>query len=246
MLTGTVEVVGNGFLQIIGDNAANSIIIHQVGKAINPGQITIQIQGIGTKLLVAIPQNVTGPPTEFFPPANSVIITGVNSISVRLAGGNDSLSFYNIIVPGTFDIDMGNGNDTLTMSNVHDLFPGINGGPPGSGVPVIPSTTRIELGLGNDVAILNSVSAAVDFSIDGASGRDAISLYHVTAGTVDTIFPISHLSVDMGLGDFETLTAIGCSAVEGFFGDTGGHNGLLVRSGNHFTSETDTGFSLIV
>jgi hypothetical protein len=70
MLAGTVKVIGG---TIVGDGANNALVIHQVASPPNSGaMISLQIEGIGTELLLAKPQNVTGPPTDFFPPTKSL------------------------------------------------------------------------------------------------------------------------------------------------------------------------------
>jgi hypothetical protein len=240
VLNGSVEIINHGAF-IVGDGAANNIVIHQIGKATN-NAVTVQIQGIGTKLLVAKPSNTTGSPTEFFPPTNIVTITGVYTMDISLGGGNDSLYFYNTTVPGTFSIDMGTGNDTLVMNNVHDLFPGFNP-PPGILVATEPSFTPIQLGSGNDVAILTNVSASGDLSISAGDGRDTVALSHVAAGKVKTQFAHSNFGVDMGPGNSDLLTIVNCTGDAAFFGDNGGTNGTLLKSGNQFTSETESGFA---
>ena len=260
MLTGTVKVIGGAFLQLLGDDAGNNIVVHQVGK-FSQGGVSIEIDGIGTKLLVAKPSMTTGnpgtgetgsgspgstgSPTEFFPPTNSVVISSVGSIWIKLAGGNDSLVFSNTTLSGTFAIDMGSGNDSLTMMNVHALFPGFVP-PPGILLPTIGSTMTIDLGSGNDVANLSNVSAAVDLRITGGDGHDMVNLNHVVAGTNSSQFLTSHFDVDMGLGNMDALTVIACSGDQASFVDTGGSGGLLLRSRNHFNNEVDTGFALVV
>jgi tetratricopeptide (TPR) repeat protein len=85
MLAGTVKVIGG---TLVGDGANNAVVIHQVASPPNSGaSISLQIEGIGTNLLLAKPQNVTGPPTDFFPPSKSLVISGVFELNVSLGEG---------------------------------------------------------------------------------------------------------------------------------------------------------------
>lgn len=246
MLAGFVEVSG-GF--ITGDGAANNIVIHQVGKPDANGFISYRIQGINTKILVAIPSTTTGPPTQFQPPVNSSLITRVNSFEISMSGGNDSLTFYNTTVPGAFSIDMGDGNDTLVMKNVRDLFPGSN---PPFFSPVhpddatIPSDSTITLGAGNDVALLTNVSASGNLFLAAGDGRDTVLLTRVTAGAIKTVFPNSIFGVNMGPGNGDFLSVTHCTGDQTTLQDTGGANGLLIKSGDNFVSEIDAGFPMII
>jgi hypothetical protein len=67
------------------------------------------------------------------------------------------------------------------------------------------------------------------------------------ATSVDhSVIPIGQLGVEMGPGNRDSLTVLSCTGDQAFFQDTGGTNALLIKSGNHFTTEFDTGFSSII
>ncbi len=158
-----------------------------------------------------------------------------------MSGGNDSLTFYRATAPGTISIDMGDGNDTLIMTNVHDLFPGIQ--PPPGGLDFTnPGLTSIKLGSGNDIAIMRNVSAATNLEIEAGDGHDMLTLEHVTAGAIKTVFPNSVFTVDVGPGNGDLLSVTHCTGDQTTLQDTGGTNGLLIKSGNNFATEIDTGF----
>jgi hypothetical protein len=85
----------------------------------------------------------------------------------------------------------------------------------------------------------------VDLNITAAGGHDTVILNHVAGGTDKSAFPTSQFTVQMGPGHFDSLTVLSCSGDQAVFRDTAG-DGALVRSNNHFISETDSGFSLII
>jgi hypothetical protein len=240
MLAGTVKVIGG---TLVGDGANNAVVIHQVASPPNSGaSISLQIEGIGTNLLLAKPQNVTGPPTDFFPPTKSLVISGIFDLNVSLGGGNDLLTIYNTSIYGTYKIDMGSGNDKLSMTNVQNTFAGFIP-PPGALTITVPSEDVFQLGSGDDTAVFNNVRAAVDFQVFAGDDRDAVFLNRVTAGIVDSVFPTGRIIMEMGPGNSDVLTAISCTADVALFRDSGGVNGLLLRFQNQFGSQTDSGFS---
>src|SRR5262249_40079831 len=154
---------------------------------------------------------------------------------VDMNGGNDSVTISNITLPGTFDVNMGDGNDTLVMNNVRDLFSGVNLPGP-TQVPIIPSVSTIQLGSGNDTLLITSSSIAGNLFISAGDGRDAIVLNHVATGVIKTAFTDSQFIVDMGPGDSDVLSVSACTGDQTEFRDTGGTGGMLLRFGNHFNS----------
>lgn len=236
MLAGTVKVFGD---VIEGDGGANNIIIHQVGKVRSDGSVTIRVEGIGTKLLLPNDGLLAG-----FYTAHSALVTAYG-LELTLGGGNDSLTIYNTAFMYNVTIDMGSGNDIVVMNNVRELFPGYKPGP-GMQVATDPGHFSIDMGTGNDTVLLNNVSTATNFAIYAGDGHDSVILDRVAAGLNKSVFPASQFYVDLGPGSSDALTAVACTGDQTTFADTGGSNGSLVRFGNHFSSEVDTGFSLVI
>jgi hypothetical protein len=243
MLTGTVTATAEGgFLTITGDNAANSITVRQTT---NPGDgtITIQIQGLGTKI-----NNLDTGGTS-----NSATFTGVTDISVAMNGGNDLLAMNNMTVPNTLSVDMGDGNDILTMSNVHEQLSGgvTEGVVHATAVKAaakahVDGDASITLGTGNDIAVLTNVTSAGDFMFDAGDGRDVVVLNKITAGTPGSA---NTLSVDMGTGGLDILTVSNSSADVATFSSEGSNSFLILKHlRNKFPAggETDTGFRFVV
>jgi hypothetical protein len=160
-----------------------------------------------------------------------------------MRAGNDSLVIYNTTIPGTLTINMGAGNDTLRMRNVHY----------GVSDPLIHNLEgdsrplSITLGTGHDLAVLNNVSSSGDLEIHAGAGQDTVRLNSVAAGTVGSG---NTLSVDMGPGNFDRLRVTYSTADHAVFNDAGGTKGSLVLGGydmgpNQFTDETDKGFQTV-
>ena len=245
MLAGTVTIHVGGppapifNLSITGDDAANTIIIHQVPTSgLGP---VVQIQGINTKLVAVISVEDTS-----FTETGTSFTFSANNVVIALGGGNDSLTIYNTKFVGTLTVDMGAGNDVLNMSNVQFQgvsFTGINSPAANIAKPQeLLLTGSISPGTGNDVAILTNVSSNGNVIINAGDGRDSVVLSHVTAGALGSG---NVLSVEMGPGNPDILSVVSCTADQGLFSDIGGANGLLMKSSNHFGSETDTGFSVV-
>jgi hypothetical protein len=195
-------VVG-GALSLTGDSNANYLVIHQTGTN------RFQVQGIATNI------NFGGQSSR------SISFSNVSDIGVDLRGGSDSLTVYNSTLSGSMGIEMGTGNDVLSITNARaDNF-------------------GIVLNDGNDVAALVKVSTPSDGAVGlvAGSGRDAVALNRVTTGG---------LGVEMGSGNFDSLAVVFCNAEIASFADTGGTNGILTRVGNNFDTETNSGFRWVV
>jgi hypothetical protein len=240
MLAGNVQVFGG---LIDGDGAANHIVIQQVGKAHSDGSITIRVTGIGTKLQVAKYAPNDGPLIGFNT-TYSALVTAFG-LQLTLGGGNDSLTISNTSFGYNVSIDMGSGNDTVVMNNVRELFPGFMAAP-GMGVADDGGHFAIDMGSGNDTVLLNNVRVATNFFLSAGDGRDSVTLNRVASGLNKTVYPTSQFNVDMGPGNLDALTEISCTGDQAIIYDTGGSNGSLIRFGNHFSSESDYGFSSMI
>src|SRR5438094_489284 len=116
MLTGTVYAAQVGqFLNIVGDAARNRIVVHQIG-ANSDQTINVQIQGISTRIVESIGSPIGEIAAKIFLSKNSVIIHGIDSIGFSMGDGNDLLTFYNTTL-FAYSIDMGAGNDYLSVTN---------------------------------------------------------------------------------------------------------------------------------
>jgi len=95
-----------------------------------------------------------------------------------------------------------------------------------------------QTGDGKDAVALTDVTVEGDLSVKTNGGTDAVSLNTVNVGSDDD------LSVDVGPGNYDTLSVVNCTAGSEVFSDTGGTNGTIVGALNHFaTSPVVSGFS---
>lgn len=233
LLSGTVTAIQEGppsivpYLVISGDNGNNTLVIHETRRFSN-GLVEVQVQGINTKIIGGF--NIES--ARFTSKGYSFKFTAA-VIFIDLGGGNDSLTIYNTTIPGGLEIHMAGGNDTLVMSNVHEAAPGSTLYLPGR------FPWKIDLGTGNDFALLNNVSSTGNLSLLSDEGKTSILLQHVVA-TADAL--PGKLTVQLGAGNPDKLSVVQCSAVQCVFEDAG-DNGLLHESGNQFGTESVAGFS---
>jgi hypothetical protein len=153
-----------------------------------------------------------------------------NLTALTTDGGNDQLTLINTNIAGQGDIAIGfgGGNDVLAMANVKA------------------ENVAVSLGGGNDVAsFVNITAAAGGFALDAGSGRDVVVLNRVRSGASGSG---GGIAVEMGPGSHDVLTVVVCSADMAAFADTSGTGGVLVwkHTGNHFGSEVDAGFQIVV
>lgn len=200
MMAGNVTAaVVDGALVLTGDNSANYLVVHQTGSH------QFQVQGLATTIRSGSRSG------------NSFTFKNVDELSVDLRGGADSLNLYNSTVAGPVGINMGSGNDVLSVSNV------------------VASVFGVNLGDGTDVASIYKVSTTT-FGMAAGHGRDTVAINTVTAGD---------LGVDMGDGNFDALTVVLSSATNAGFLDQG-TNGSLVRASNRFAHQEVAGFRWVV
>ena len=231
VLNGTVMATGaGGALVLTGDAKANAIVVHQVGTNSDGSGAIIQVLGAGTKIQ-NLDTGTTGTSFKFGTGAGN----GIVSIDIEMGGGSDVVSFLNTTVAGPITVNMddpssggtGDGNDVLAMANVHATSDVIS----------------ISLGNGRNVATVVRVSSGSDFTLTGGDGTDVVALNTVksnTSGATNDTF-----TVDMGGGNFNTLAVVNCSDAngdgDGEFSDEG-TNGIISGVGNHFATQTITGF----
>ena len=200
MMAGNVAAaVVDGALVLTGDNNANYVVVHQTGSH------QFQVQGLATTIKSGSHSG------------SSFTFKNVDELAVDLRGGADSLNLYNSTLSGTVGINMGSGNDVVTVTNVSSSVFGAN------------------LGDGNDVASIYKVSTTA-FAVDAGDGRDAVVINTVSA---------NNLGVDMGNGNYDVLTVVLSKATNAGFVDQG-TNGTLSRAGNKFTHQGAEGFRWVV
>ncbi|QDU25196.1 hypothetical protein ETAA8_02590 [Anatilimnocola aggregata] len=160
LMAGNVTaVVTNGVLVVTGDTADNGITIDY-------NQTTDAYSVIGTTPTGSTATTINGLDTSV--PANAQIFNNVTKgIRVIANNGNDLLVFgaatsTSFVVDGFVDIQMGNGNDTVTI--------GRNGNAAGGAAPIanefeVGTTMAIKLGSGNDTLDITNASIARDLTI---------------------------------------------------------------------------------
>jgi hypothetical protein len=208
-----------GMLTITGDARSNSILIEQVGTT--QGVAIIRVTGFGTNVISGTGRSGT-----------SLKFANVSSIDIdESAGGNNHVTLMNtdlVLVDGIITARFGPGNDVFSMVNVKaDVIGTILGG-------------------GNDIASFSRVRTTNDdFLLDAGAGRDVVTLDNVQCRGSSRFLEIS---VQMGPGSHDILSVVACVAANGTFMDRGSTDGMLVwkHGGNHFGTETDAGFQIVV
>jgi len=222
MMAGNVSAIfdntAGGPLELTGDDAANHIAITQLGEN------RFRVSGVNTKLVIDTP---SGTKT-----VNSFVFENVSDVSLTMNGGNDFVGIANTTINGTLTVDMGEGNDTLTILNVHENLPTETEG-----------LASISLGSGNDVAVIVGLHSTADILIDAGDGRDTVNLTRVVAGTVGSG---NVLAGEMGPGDRDTLVVTFSRADVAQYTDTGGTNGALIHLLNNFGDESAAGFRTVI
>jgi hypothetical protein len=228
VLNGTVMVDSQtttpGTLTIAGDNHGNAVIVHQIGKNAD-GDPIIQVLGAGTKL-----NNRDTGKTGYSFTFGAASGDDITAIDFEM-GGSDVVTFYNTTVSGPITVNMddpisggvGNGNDVLSMYNVHSTGDAIN----------------VSLGNGTNVAALVRVSSGGDFTLTGGDGRNAIALNTVSADT-NTTKPDT-FTVQLGTGTFNTVAMVYCTDGPNGTLDISdiGADGILTGVLNNFAHQSD-------
>jgi hypothetical protein len=198
------------------DNSSHGILVRGTGSTA-AGAATIKVSGLGGTHIETM-----GDPTS-----------AIHFIEINLGTGSDQVIMQSIHLSGGISIDTNAGSDIVNVVNVScGLF-----------------TATLEAG--NDVATFVNVHTTQDnsFGVFAGSGRDVVVLNHVTAGFKGSG---ATLAVDVGAagggGSHDSLVVIGSSADNATFADTDGIDGTLVwkHNGNHFTTQSITGFATVV
>jgi hypothetical protein len=228
VLNGTVTATAaGGTLVLTGDAANNAITVHQVGKN-SDGSAIIQVVGAAKTKINNLDTSQTGVLFTFGAGEGN----GITSIDIELAGGSDVLTFVGANVTGSITVNMddpgsdgvGDGNDVLTMVNVHSTDDVIS----------------ISLGNGLNVAAVVNTSSGSDFTLTGGDNRNIISLVSVSSDTSPETANDTFI-VTLGTGRFNTVTMVNCTDGPGGHLEisNGGQDGTLIGALNSFASQSD-------
>jgi hypothetical protein len=125
--------------------------------------------------------------------------------------------------PGSDGI--GDGNDVLTMTNVHSTF----------------DTVNVGLGGGTNVATLFRVTSGSDFTLTAGDGRSNVVTLNSVRSNTNPETADGTLIVTLGSGRFNTAVLVNCS--DGTNGvleiSDAGEDGVLVGALNSFGSQSD-------
>jgi protein-disulfide isomerase len=179
MLAGDVQViVSDAILLVVGDDAANEVQVTQSG-----GNYT-----------------VTGVDTTINGGSTPAVVSGINFVTISMAGGNDIATITDLNVARNLSFYGGDGNDEFVAVNsvARHLH---SEGNAGDDVFQLDLTTRksayIYLGTGNDVVSSQSLFAGRNLKVFADDGNDTISAEQVSAGR--------RLEVRTGNGDDQVL-----------------------------------------
>jgi len=225
VLNGTVIVKyeGSGLLIESPDDSNHGILVRGTGST--AAGATIKVSGLGGTHIETL-----GDPKS-----------AITQIDIGLGNGRDQVIMQSVHVSGVINIITDGGNDT---EGGNDILSVVN---------VSAASFSVSLEAGNDVATFVNVHTTEDnlFSVGAGSGRDVVVLNHVTAGTKGSG---GSINVDMGFpgpgggGSHDALVVVRSSADTANFADTDGSDGILVwkHTGNHFTTQSNTGFATVV
>ncbi len=144
----------------------------------------------------------------------------VEDLNISTGNGPTTINVSTVVIGE--DINIATGDDPATIAVVNAQ---------------LGEAVNISDGDGNDIVSLADITAPDGLDIGTGGGTDAVSLNKVNAGS-------SEMKVDVGPGNFDSLTVVNCTAGTGEFSDTGGTNGTIVGALNHFaTLPVVAGFS---
>jgi hypothetical protein len=199
LLAGNVTATVQGkMLLITGDDAANGVVVTYRAS---------------DKTYRVIGQNAGGSPTtvnglDTSQAANIVPLGGVKQVAVYLRGGDDSFAVgspqaVDTVIAKWFSIDMGDGNDSVTL--------GTSGNPANGPAPNVTSLrtgtrTTIHLGAGNDHLSMAQANIGRSLHITAGDGDDDVifATEFVPAGsTTANLFPVhvfGNARIELGSG----------------------------------------------
>lgn len=132
-----VRVLQEGqLIKIVGDGQPNNILVAQT----NAGTLTVTGRN-GTR--------VNGQPSA------TIRNISINAMEVRLEGGNDQITFSNVLIANDLFLDLGSGADRI-----------LTGSLPSS----VGANCNIEGGTGNDVVRLTGWMVGSDLNVNGGTG----------------------------------------------------------------------------
>lgn len=132
-----VRVLQEGqLIKIVGDGQPNNILVAQT----NAGTLTVTGRN-GTR--------VNGQPSA------TIRNISINAMEVRLEGGNDQITFSNVLIANDLFLDLGSGADRI-----------LTGSLPSS----VGANCNIEGGTGNDVVRLTGWMVGSDLYVNGGTG----------------------------------------------------------------------------
>lgn len=132
-----VRVLQEGqLIKIVGDGQPNNILVAQT----NAGTLTVTGRN-GTR--------VNGQPST------TIRNISINAMEVRLEGGNDQITFSNVLIANDLSVDLGSGADRI-----------LTGSLPSS----VGANCTIEGGTGNEVVRLTGWMVGSDLNVNGGTG----------------------------------------------------------------------------
>jgi len=204
-------------VQGIGTTINGSSSAQSFGDSTTPVvDISADLQGGNDYLRIANGTLTGGVSAVFSGGGNKIVqiasLTTATDVTVTTLGGSDSIQLLSLHVGGVVIVDAGDGNNIIVGVSVHstggDIF-----------------TT----GSGRDVISLVSYNATGGLTMTTGDGTDVVALNAVNVSD-------SALSVDVGPGNWNTLSVVNCTAGTEELLDTGGTNGIVVGAINHFAS----------
>lgn len=231
-------VLANGVLTITGDDSANIAALTSDAS----GQITL-----------------TGTDTTINGGTDPVSFTGVNSVNVRLRGGDDELTVVNgsgatpsiaaltpVDIVRHLHISGGDGLDRITVSaNVAGGL-GIDGGAGNDVIDVADSSAGRSVGVyggsGDDTITVSNTTVDHSFCVEGGTGNDTITVDTVTGAKEGGISGWSgDDSISVLNSSFRNLGIAGWSGIDTITleGITARNVGVEAGTGDDTVSMTD-------
>ena len=169
--------IQGGSLYIYGDDNASSIVVD------SPLPNRIRIRG----------RNIEGQTTTVNSRTTPVVLGDwTGGVFIYLYGGTDSVSLQNLNVNGTVHVDLGTGDDDLTVGRI--LAPAVPADEQTTSA-VLDSPFKVEGALvvigsdGNDYAQIDNASIEGRITIDLGAGADEAYLTFVNGGNTLAIYP---------------------------------------------------------